>query len=1206
MLDEYPIDPAFNKNLVFAYQPPPEIDAAKLPSLAKNWLESLQEIICQSDSKLPKNIFDKHLGKASAYRSKLLLLKQLELIYHRLQGNLDSELGELSNDRHQTIISKLSEEINHCSEGFHNRVNVIVDSFLKPRNLAELLYTVRKQLVDEVAVILTNEVHAWNRVSVIAANDGIGVKANFPDDTYSGTLSVTFIRKKLQATFQNNFTPFRLPYLLTAAFMEFIPELEREKHAEYGICLQTQDKIKTLLKLFLPNFINEKPNDPNNWKHYFIACPNEKDPLIFSFVNLNWEKIAQSFYLALSDQNYFTTPQIHTLIDSAYYNFYVTKKLNDGSNGLISTMLQEKRYSDLLEQLVEVNTRFPNYYQTRISNNKVFINYSFIEHLEQQLKISDTYSEKIMQGFQLILCLDLRRKNFIIEKIANIFLVKNKAGFNLLMLAAQHKPILANDILVFLKTNKAIINSELIEKIFLMKNKDNSNALMIAASKQTEAIVSILGFLTTHISRFANETLRKLFTQQQKDSYTAVSLTARNHPDRMKNILSFITDHIKIDGETLRKLLFSESSNGACTALMLAAKNQTDATESILNFISKNIKGFDRENLMTMFSEKDQDGFTILMLAARYQPKALEFLFKFINHNIKFFNKEILPTLFLEKDPENNNCLMLATEFNPLSVPIMLNFITDSIGSFKPYLKNILFAKNINGYNSLILARHYPQILESLINFINTQAHGMLSQTLQEIFLEKHKSGFTLFMYTARAQAESLNFIVKFMEKHIEGNSEGHAEFFTQKNLLRLIIEKNELEYNSLMLAAENQPEGVDYLLNLIERHPNIFSVSLVEQLLLAHGKNKTSTLMIAVRYQPEAVKLYLDFIQKHAEIFSTCFLHNLLLASDQYGVNALMTAATYQTHVVKLLLDFLARNIMRFDSDEIYEFVFKKIHDKAAAMAVFFGGRYNFRKSILSVTAQLKDSTAINALLNFVDEHIELIGMETLTELLTEKDNDDNYIFQPACCRYPYTMKNVLNFIANPENSKDLVPIPKKPNPLQEASADFIFQQFASWSIKTDEDNKLLNKVILNCSALLLIYFNKDYFVEQPNNLKVVTDQLLDCYIKEPDISKNQYPVFTYNFYFFKSYISPDEQNIAAQSLKKQVSSDDKFNLENLKRLKAKHRVLTSLRSQDSANLPGRLSNLFSTYCAIAKPAKIIRFDASNSLVENNSAHFP
>lgn len=1141
MLDGYQMDPAFNKNLVFAYQPPPVINTSTLPTLAENWLDDLQKIIYAADDKLPKNCFDVHLGKASNYRAKESLLEQLQLIYHRLQGNLDAELGELSPDNRQVIMSILTDEIDLCSGGFHNRANIIIDLFHKPRNLAELLYTVRKKIVKEVAYFLSrnekidtiNRVHVWNQVTIVAEKSGLGTKANHHNDVHSRVLSEDSIKKTLNSAFFNKrFTPFHLPCLLTDALIELIPELIIERNEEKGICLQTQKKIRYMIKRFLPNYINEKPNSPNHWENYFIKSYDPKNSSIFSFVNLNLEKLYVSFYHDLHDQNYFEKPQIHTLLDSALNNLFIEKKQFRAPTDVISKLFKEENYSDLLMQLAELNSKFPNYYQ-RISKNKVFTKncLALIDYLMLQLKISKGYSEEIMQGFHLIIRLDLRRKNFIIEKIADAFLVKNQNGFNLLMLGALNNLDLVKDILAFVKTHETIINSEIAEKMLLMKNSDHCNALMIATNKQAEAIITILSFLTTHISRFTNDTLRKLFTQQQKkDNYTAVTLTAYNHPDLLNNILAFITNYITIDGKTLRKLLFPEHSNGACTALMLALKNQADTTFSILKFISENIKSFDPEVLRKMFLEKDQNGFTILMLAVRYHPRALSILLILLNEHKVLFPAEYLTTLFLAQNSQNYNFLMLAAEYQPQFIPHILQFINNKRKIFNPCLVKILFDKNQKGYNSLMLSRHHPEAMASIISFINAQPKSAIPLTLEKIFLEKNNSGLTFFMLLAKDKPQSLKLVLEFIKNHLK--------LFTKENLLRLILEKSEQEYNSLMLAARNQYNAAVYIL---------------------------------------------DFIQKNPKIFSSTFLNQLLLAHDQNKCNMLMIAATHQANVVEPLLTFLADNIGLISTDTVKEFVFKKIHDKQAANAIFFGGRYDYYKSVLSVTSQLEDQTPVNALLKFTDEYIELLGIQVFIDLLKEKDIQDNYIFRPACSRYPLPMKKVLNFLADSVNSADLIPI-------QDLSAYFIFEQFSRWSIETAADQALFDKIIVNCSALLLIYFNKNYFTEKPNNLKIVTDKLFRCYLNELEDRKIKNMPYTTKFSFFKWRYSTAQKLEAAQALEKALDTKDFVNGVDLGKLKLQYPALSA----------SRLGNLFAAYQEIdlLEPKNVFESDLENDAI--------
>ncbi|MGC1854061.1 MAG: hypothetical protein WA659_01615 [Candidatus Aquirickettsiella sp.] len=1145
MLTEYQLNPAFTdtKEVAFAYQPAPEIDITKLPILPDDWLDNLQKIICEADDKLPKNIFDKHLGVTSDYRGKIQLLKQLQLIFHRLQGNLDSELGKLLPDNRQALISKLTEEIIHCSEGFHNRVNSIVDPSYEPADLKALVSNVRNNLVEKVAVALTDEVHAQNRVSVVAASDGLGTKVNFPDDTYVGALSDISIRRALQHTFYKQFTPFHLPCLLIAAFMEFIPELEVEKNRKNGLSLHMSEKIISLIKRFLPNHINEIPKDPNHWLNYFIIFRDKNNPLNMSIVNLNWEKMYRSFFDALSEENYFKDPQINTLTDCAYYNLFLRKKSSRNPAKLILRLFKSVRYAELLEQLAELNTRFPNYYKKECKI-QIPIRYclSFIDYLIGQLKISSEYSEEIMQGFHLIIQL---KNKAIIGKIADTFLVRNQNGFNPLMLAAFNNPTLLKDILAFLKTHESIIashNPEIPKKIFLMKNKAHLNALMIAAvSKQAETIVSILDFLTTHIGSFANDTLRKLFTQQQKDSYTAVTLTARDQPRFLGRILSFIRDHIIVDGETLRKLFFAENSNGTCMALMLAVKSQADATYSILKFISENIKSFDPKILSKMFLEKDQNGFSILMLAARYQPKALGFILEFIGEYEEFFPAENLPAFFLEKNFEEYNCLMLAAEYQPMCVPTIINFINNRIESFKPHLEKILFTRNKKGCHSLMLARHHPEAMTSIIHFIHVQPKGVISVSLKQIFLEKHNLGFTLLMLIARDHAKSLNFIFEFLlNKPI---------LFPQKTLPQLIFDKNELEYNCLMLVARNQAEGVAHILNFILSHPDIFSQQFINELLLAKNKDGDSVLMIAARYQLEAVKLILSFIQKQPKTFSPAFVNELLLAQDQYGVNALMKAATYQPNAVELLLSFLTLHINHMSNDALQEFIFKNIRDREAAAAVFFGGRYDYKKSVLSVTAQCKDGTAIKALLKFIDNHIELIGIKIFIHLLKEKDQADNPIFLNACSKYFFPMKKTLNFIATLPDFEELAPI-------QHLVADFIFEQLARWPVAS-KDKSLFYKVTYNYSTLLLNYFNADRFTLYPDNLDMVA-KILFCGLQNKLEHKK---AAESNQYFFFRWLSSTEQELqASQELEKILYRKEFSNMLALKGFEDKYsKVLKS-----------------------------------------------
>jgi hypothetical protein len=290
---------------------------------------------------------------------------------------------------------------------------------------------------------------------------------------------------------------------------------------------------------------------------------------------------------------------------------------------------------------------------------------------------------------------------------------------------------------------------------------------------------------------------------------------------------------------------------------------------------------------------------------------------------------------------------------------------------------------------------------------------------------------------------------------------------------------------------------------------------------------------------------------------------------------------------VVELLLTFLADNIAPgpISIDTIKEFVFKKIHDKQASNAIFFGGRYDYYKSVLSVISELEDQTPVNTLLKFIDDHIESFGIQVLIDLLREQDAQNNYIFRPTCSRYPFPLKKTLNFLANSIKNENLIPI-------QDLAAYFIFEQIALWPIKTVEDHALLDKIISNCSALLLIYFNKDYFAENPSNLKLVTDKLFHCYLNELEDRKIKKITYTTKFSFFKWRYSTEQKLEAAQALEKVLDTKDFVTGVDLFELKLQYSALTA----------GRLGNLFTAYQEIdlLEAESFVESDLKNNAISS------
>ncbi|MFM2323074.1 MAG: hypothetical protein RLZZ225_1227 [Pseudomonadota bacterium] len=835
MLYEYQFDPALNLDKIFQCTPPPQGDFSKLPKLPKDWRAQLETIFYQVDKSLEKKSLEKHLGTDSGYELKKILAEQLQLIYYRLQGDLDAELGPLSDDHRIALLNKLIEEITECTPGFHNRVNVIVNSFQKPRNLDQLFYMLRKRIVEDVASSLSNEVHAHNQVSIIAAAEGFGIKPNFSNDPYTGSLSSGEIRCALGTTFQKKFTPFNLPCLLSHALMGLIPELEVEKNKATGLCLETTEKIVTLIQCYLPHSVT---SDPLDWQKYFHIYTDPKDELKVCIVNVNWNVMYRYFYQELSKQHYFKqTPKINNLVDGAYYNLSLeTPDPTDYESDYINQLFAAKNYFKLLAQLEELQARFPDYYQ-RVTGNPILIKHSpeFVPYLQQQFPNSLGYSSEFMQGFHLLTSLDLdvdeptilkivyalalknglenytplmlaaRNDANIVEGMLNfliqhqaiigldiyrqLFLEKNQADWNALMLAVRFRPVAAILILSFFDIHflastdneRKNFGINLLQQMFTTKQNDNYNVLMLAMYKPTEIVETLFAFMNKHVASFTKSTLQKLFTQKQDNNYTVLTLTASKQPEYVSDILSFIEKNIdNFDPEILQKLFFSSQQGTTCAALMRATNSQTEATQVILRFIHQHIENFNLKAIRQMFLARDGRQYTALMLAAQTHAESVEAILTFIEQHPKIFDAQLMADVLLAKDQFGTTALMLAAENQPKTMIRLLDFINKNIDTLDiQAIRELLFSE-IHDYEA----------------------------SMGVLFGGKFNTQKTLLMEAERQHPEAASALLLFIDEHIQR--------LGTDILVQLLSETDTKDNNPFIRACNKHPTAMKGTLNFI------------------------------------------------------------------------------------------------------------------------------------------------------------------------------------------------------------------------------------------------------------------------------------------------------------------------------------------------------------------------------------------------------
>jgi hypothetical protein len=245
--------PTLNPDL--AYKLPAKRHAAAVLSspLPNNWLEQLVEYTIDCLSPKPTYNFRKkmsdHIGSASTYQHKDLLIKNLKAIYPVMMDD------QVSQDNKASIASKLVERAESCTPGFHNGVNSIVDGFIRPESLDDLLYRIRHDIISKTASAIDNDVHVNNRFYTIAQNNGYGVYPPNPDDGHRGVIEDLIISYKLKEAFARDFRMFSILNDLESQLRSELLYIGYPKSSEQGYEPDIMDKLLD----FLTTLFKEAP-----------------------------------------------------------------------------------------------------------------------------------------------------------------------------------------------------------------------------------------------------------------------------------------------------------------------------------------------------------------------------------------------------------------------------------------------------------------------------------------------------------------------------------------------------------------------------------------------------------------------------------------------------------------------------------------------------------------------------------------------------------------------------------------------------------------------------------------------------------------------------------------------------------------------------------------------------------------------------------
>lgn len=190
-------------NMEKCYHLPAQLlEPLEISSLPEDWLSLLIAQI-QPDVTNQKHLLDYYTRQiAPTYTHYLELTKNLQIIF----------IYASSTNANPLIVTQMPKEPDelHCTAGFHNRVQYVLQLLHSPLTFDELTALYRKDIVDRAARKFTHDIHTHNLYFVIARNTGFGVLSINEQDAYLYTDHEEIIYDNILLSFKSEYTFFKI------------------------------------------------------------------------------------------------------------------------------------------------------------------------------------------------------------------------------------------------------------------------------------------------------------------------------------------------------------------------------------------------------------------------------------------------------------------------------------------------------------------------------------------------------------------------------------------------------------------------------------------------------------------------------------------------------------------------------------------------------------------------------------------------------------------------------------------------------------------------------------------------------------------------------------------------------------------------------------------------------------------------------------
>lgn len=422
--------------------------------------------------------------------------------------------------------------------------------------------------------------------------------------------------------------------------------------------------------------------------------------------------------------------------------------------------------------------------------------------------------------------------------------------------------------------------------------------------------------------------------------------------------------------------------------LYLLDVGAADFFERATNFQSQ----LDDRGLLKLFNVIDEDGNNLLMRAAGYRLEAvmpiLEAVVSLSELDQRIWVlKKILTTI----NQHGNNALMLAARYQPEAVTLIRKAIDSLPTSHQVLILNeILPAKNIDGYDALILAimggneKAVAEILQ-LLNHLSQRGHP---EVLTESLKNTDKYGNDVLMWASVFLPAVIESILNAAQSL---SNPGKGDLFVKEMLTR----KNKHDMNAFMLAAQYNLKAISPILKAAYPFPGKEKADILTTMLISKNKYDLNGLMLAALYQPEAVVSMLAAISLLLEPEEKAFyLKKILIAKDNDGNNPLMLAVIHEPEAMVPMSQAL--NHLP-EADRVSVFIeMLKTKNENGNNALMLAAKYYLEavNSILKVVKLLPEEVRALILIELIEKYSAELKQDSICIIVDMYSVDD--IFKP------------------------------------------------------------------------------------------------------------------------------------------------------------------------------------------------------------------